>query len=52
MSSRTNVYSVSSGEGQLLWTAISDTFNPSSANKVIDELSKLIVKELQKEAIL
>jgi hypothetical protein len=48
----TNVYAVSSGEGQLVWTAVSDTFNPSSANKVIDGLSKLIVKELQKEAVL
>jgi hypothetical protein len=48
----TNVYGVASGEGQLLWTGVSDTFNPSSAKKVIDGLSKLIVKELQKEAIL
>ena len=48
----TNVYSVTSGEGQLLWTAVSDTFNPSSAKKVIDDLSKLIVKELQKESML
>jgi hypothetical protein len=48
----TNVYSVTSGEGQLLWTAVSDTFNPSSAKKVIDGLSKLIVQELQKESML
>lgn len=48
----TNVYSVASGEGQLLWTGVSDTFNPSSAKKVIDGLSKLIVKELQKETLL
>ena len=48
----TNVYSVTSGEGQLLWTGVSDTFNPRSAKKVIDSLSKLIVKELQKEGLL
>ena len=48
----TSVYSVISGEGELLWTAVSDTFNPSSAKKVIDGLSKLIVKELQKDAML
>jgi hypothetical protein len=48
----TNVYAVTSGEGQLVWTGVSDTFNPSSADKVIDALSKLIVKELQKEAII
>lgn len=48
----TNVYAVTAGEGQLVWTGVSDTFNPSSADKVIDALSKLIVKELQKEAII
>ena len=48
----TNIYAVNSGEGQLLWSGVSDTFNPGSAQKVIDGLSKLIVKELQKDAIL
>lgn len=48
----TNVYAVTSGEGQLVWTGVSDTFNPSSADKVIDGLSKLIVKELEKQAII
>jgi len=48
----TNVYSVVSGEGQLVWTGTSDTFNPKSADKVIEGLSKLIVKELQKAGIL
>jgi hypothetical protein len=47
----TNVYAVASGEGQLVWTGTSDTFNPSSADKVIDGLSQLIVKELQKVGI-
>ncbi len=48
----TNVYAVTSGEGTLVWTGTSDTFNPKSADKVIDGLSKLIVKELQKASIL
>lgn len=48
----TNVYAVSSGEGQLVWTGTSDTFNPKSADKAISGLSKLIMKELQKAAIL
>jgi hypothetical protein len=48
----TNVYAVNSGEGQLLWSGVSDTFNPRSVEKAIDGLSKLIVKELQKDAIL
>jgi hypothetical protein len=48
----TNVYAVSSGEGELVWTGTSDTFNPSSADKAIQSLSKLLVKELRKEAVL
>ena len=48
----TNVYAVTSVEGQLVWTGTSDTFNPKSADKVIDALSKLIVKELTKVSIL
>lgn len=47
----TNVYAVTSGEGQLVWTGVSDTFNPRSADKVIAALSQLIVKQLQKEGI-
>ena len=48
----TNVYAVNDGEGQLLWSGVSDTFNPGSAQKAIEGISKLIVKELQKGAIL
>jgi hypothetical protein len=48
----TNLYAVTSGEGQLIWTGTSDTFNPKSADKVIEGLSKLIVKELQEVSIL
>ena len=48
----TNVYAIGNDEGALVWTGVSDTFNPSSANKVIESLSKLLVKEFQKESIL
>ena len=48
----TNVYAVTSGEGELAWTGVSDTFNPSSADKAIDSVTKLVVKELQKDGIL
>ena len=48
----TNVYAATTSDGELVWTGVSDTFNPSSADKVIDGLCKLIVKELQKEAVL
>lgn len=48
----TNVYSIGDDEGSLVWTGVSDTFNPSSAHQVIEGLSKLLVKEFQKKSIL
>jgi hypothetical protein len=35
-----------------VWTGMSDSFNPKNADKVIAGLVKLVVKELEKEAIL
>ena len=48
----TNLYAVKPPDGELIWTGTSDTFNPSSAHKVIKPLVNLIVKELEKQAIL
>jgi len=48
----TNVYSVSSGDGELVWTCITDTFNPSNVDKAINRLVKLIVKQMQSEGAL
>jgi hypothetical protein len=48
----TNVYDTRTAEGTIVWTGTSDTFNPRSVDKAIDGVSKLIVKELQKEAVL
>jgi len=48
----TNVYSTDTPEGELVWTGISDTFNPKSAPKVIEGVVKLAAKELEKESIL
>lgn len=48
----TNVYATTSPDGELVWTGVSDTFNPRSADKAIEGVSKLIVTELQKEAVL
>ena len=48
----TNVYATSAPEGDLVWTGVSDTFNPRSADKAIDGLSKLLLKELQKQGVL
>jgi hypothetical protein len=48
----TNFYAATSADGVLIWTGTSDSFNPKSAQKVIDGLVKLIVKELKTENIL
>ncbi len=48
----TNVYAVKPPDGELIWTGTSDTFNPSSAHKVIKPLVNLVVKQLEKESIL
>jgi hypothetical protein len=47
----TNLYSAVPTE-ELVWIGYSDTFNPKNADKVIAGLVKLIVKELEKEAII
>jgi len=45
----TNFYAATPGDGELIWTGTSDSFNPKSAQKVIDGVVKLIVKELKKQ---
>jgi hypothetical protein len=47
----TNFYAATP-PNELIWTGTSDSFNPKSAKKVIDELVKLIVKELTKQNLL
>ena len=47
----TNLYATATPEGQLVWTGISDSFNPSSAKKAIDAVVKVVVKDLEKEGI-
>jgi hypothetical protein len=48
----TNFYAATPQDGLLVWTGTSDSFNPKSAQKVIDGLVKLIVKELKTQNIL
>ncbi len=42
----TNVYAITPADSQLVWTGTSDTFNPKDAQKVINEVVKLVSKEL------
>jgi len=48
----TNLYSTTSGEGELLWTGVTDTFNPNNVHKAINNLVKLVTKQMQKEGVL
>jgi hypothetical protein len=48
----TNFYAATPPDGELIWTGTSDSFNPKSAQKVIDGVVKLIVKELKEQDIL
>jgi hypothetical protein len=43
----TNLYVISSQEGELVWTGVTDTFNPSNVQKAINGLVKLVVKQMQ-----
>src|SRR5271155_4244439 len=48
----TNFYSATPPNEELIWTGTSDSFNPKSAQKAIDGIVKLIVKELKKQGLL
>lgn len=48
----TNLYVTSEPDGQLVWTGITDTFNPSDIRKAIKGLVKLVVTKMQKEEVL
>jgi hypothetical protein len=48
----TNLYVTSEPDGQLVWTGITDTFNPSDIHKAIKGLVKLVVTKMQKEEVL
>jgi hypothetical protein len=48
----TNLYVTSQPDGQLVWTGITDTINPSDVHKAIGGLVKLVVTKMQKEEVL
>jgi hypothetical protein len=48
----TSFYAISSDEGELAWTCITDTFNPSNVKKAIDRLVKLVVKQMQTDGVM
>jgi hypothetical protein len=48
----TSLYAISSAEGELAWTCLTDTFNPSNIKKSIERLVKLIVKQMQSDGVM
>jgi hypothetical protein len=52
VSVETNVYATSKADGDLVWTAVSDSFNPKSARKVADGLVKQVPKQMEKDGLL
>ena len=52
VSVETNVYATSKPDGDLVWTAVSDSFNPKSAKEVADSLVKEIPKQMEKDGLL
>jgi hypothetical protein len=48
----TNVYATSKPDGDLVWTGVSDSFNPKSAKKVAEGLVKEVPKQMEKDRLL
>ncbi len=48
----TNVYATSSTEGELVWTCVTDTFDPTNDTKAIERLVKVVAKQIKNEGIL
>jgi hypothetical protein len=48
----TNLYLISEPDGILVWTAVTDTFDPKKIHKAINELVSLIVKQMKSDGAL
>ena len=48
----TNLYVTSPPDGQLIWTGVTDTMNPSNVHKAVQGLVKLVVTKMQSEGAL
>lgn len=47
----TNLYAISSTEGDLVWTCITDTVNPSSDKNKLEQLVKLVAMQIKREVV-
>lgn len=50
VSVETNVYSL--GDGKLLWSALSETFNPAGTQQLVADVCRAVAKELRKQGLL
>lgn len=48
----TNLYLISNADGILVWTAVTDTFDPKKLHKAINGLVTLIVKQMRSDGVL
>jgi hypothetical protein len=48
----TNFYSTEKPDGELVWTGTTNTFNANAPMKVIKELIKVVIKELEKQSVI
>jgi len=48
----TNLYLLFEGDGVLVWTGITDTFDPTDVDKAIGKLVKLLVKQMRSDGVL
>lgn len=48
----TNFYSTAKPDGELVWTGTTNTFDANSPMKVIPEMVKIVIKELEKQDII
>jgi len=46
-----NLYSLKEGDGKLIWSGASQTFDPASAKSVVSGVSKAVAKSIQKDRL-
>lgn len=48
----TNLYSTAKPDGELVWSGMTDTVDPRSTTKAIDDIVKLLVKQFEKDKLI
>jgi hypothetical protein len=48
----TNLYIISDSDGSLVWTAVTDTFDPKNVHKAINKLVVMIIQQMKTDGVL